>query len=55
VQDFIAQREKLLAQAADCELIAQRAPDAAKTFRAIAEQLKQMAAQLADTIVKREG
>jgi hypothetical protein len=57
VQDLKAQREKLLANAADCELIANLASEQKKraTFRQLAEQLHQMAAELGKEIAAREA
>jgi hypothetical protein len=54
MQDLVAQREKLLQEAADCELIGNLAHDAKKreTFRNLAIQLKLLAngvgAEIAD-------
>ena len=57
MRDLIAQHEKLLAQAADCELIARLAgdPEKREKFRKLAEQLRQMASELAEEIVNRDG
>ena len=57
MQDFQAQREKLLAVADDCDRIADLAADQKKrdTFRKLAADLRMMAADLAAAVVQREG
>jgi hypothetical protein len=57
MQDLHAQREKLLTNAADCELIASLAADSKKreTFAKLAKDLKQLADDLGAEIVAREG
>lgn len=55
-QDLKARLEKLLADAADCDLIAGLAADVRKraTFRRMAEQFRTMAAELKSEIAKAE-
>jgi hypothetical protein len=55
-QDLKARLEKLMADAADCDLIASLAADLKKraTFRRIAEQFRTMAAELRREIAVRE-
>jgi hypothetical protein len=57
MKDLQARREKLLVDAADCELICNLAPDAGKraTFRRLARQLRQMADYIDAEIAAREG
>jgi hypothetical protein len=57
MQDLKAQREKLLVNAADCDLIANLASDPKKreTFRRLSTQLKKLAAEIDAEIAAREG
>jgi hypothetical protein len=57
MQDLVEQRDKLLLNAADCDLIANLTTDPNKheTFRRLSIQLEQMAAELGEQIVDREG
>jgi hypothetical protein len=57
MQDLRAQREKLLTNAADCDLIASLATDMKKrqTFSKLAKDLKQLAADIDAEIAAREG
>jgi hypothetical protein len=57
VQDLKSRHEKLLVDAADCELIARLATDQKKreTFTKLAKDLKQLAADLAAEISRREN
>ena len=56
MHDLKAQLEKLLTDAADCELIASLSPDLAKrvTFRRLADQLRGLAAGIKTEIARRE-
>jgi hypothetical protein len=56
MQDLIAQREKILVNAAECELIAHLATDPGKreTFERLAKHLKQLAGELGVEIAARE-
>lgn len=56
MQDLKARLEKLLTDAADCELIGSLATDTAKraTFRRLAEQFRIMAEELKAEIARRE-
>jgi hypothetical protein len=56
MQDLVAKREKLLQEAADCELIGNLAYDAKKreTFRNLAIQLKLLANGVGAEIADRE-
>jgi hypothetical protein len=55
MKDLHAKLERLLAEAQDCDLIGNLAADHAKraTFRRMAEQLRDMAAQLKTDIAAR--
>ena len=55
MKDLLDKREKLLQEAAECELIGSLAQDAKKreTFRSLAVQLKQLADELAEEISER--
>ena len=57
MHDLSSRREKLLADAADCELIACLATEPKKrlTFSRLAKGLKQLADDLEVEIVRREG
>lgn len=57
MEDFQAQRERLLAVADDCDRIADLATDQRKhdTFRKLAADLREIVADLATAVVKREG
>jgi len=57
MQDLKAKREKLLAEAAECELIANLATDPGKrsTFHHLAKRLKDLAHDLETEIAKREA
>jgi hypothetical protein len=57
MQDLTAQREKLLVNAADCEMIANLACDERKrqTFRNLATKLRGAADDLGAEIASREG
>jgi hypothetical protein len=56
VQDLKRRREKLLTDAADCDLIAELATDLKKraTFTRLGKDLKQLADDLAVEIARRE-
>jgi hypothetical protein len=56
MHDLVAKREKLVQEAADCELIGNLASDAKKreTFRHLAKQLNQLASDIAAEIAARE-
>jgi hypothetical protein len=57
MQDLISRHDKLLLDAADCEMIGALATDAKKRelFRRLAKDLKQLADDLHAEIVRREG
>jgi hypothetical protein len=57
MQDLQNQREKLLINAADCELISNLAADADKraTFRRMAEKLRRMADEIGTAPGARQG
>jgi hypothetical protein len=57
MQDMYAQREKLLVNAADCELIANLATDAKKRemFEHLAKQMRKFADDVGAEISAREG
>jgi hypothetical protein len=57
MQDLKDRLEKMMADAADCELIGSLATDAAKRamFRRLAEQFRAMAEELKAGIARREG
>lgn len=56
MKDLLERRDKLLADAADCDLISRLAADQAKRamFRRLAEQCRQMADELKAEIARRE-
>lgn len=57
MQDLRAQREKLLVNATDCELIANLATDPRKRemFEHLAKQMRKLADEVGEEIAAREG
>lgn len=57
MKDFQNQREKLLKEAADCELIANLATDGEKreVFKNLAQTYREIASALAEEIEKRQA